>query len=737
MPGVQAFQNTSNTKLTAATNVTYATADTVYPANVGYYNVRTYGAVGDGSTDDTAAIQAAMADALGGLHQPNHGAGSRGSTVYFPSGTYLVSDSLVWATYGHQDAQVTAQIDPERGCVTGLNLLSGGSGYGTSWSGGPSLRFTGGGGSGVDAYTRISNGSVTGVVFGRFNVGSASCAGSGYTSAPKVTVLNWRAYLRFEGQNKDTTFIRLKDHTPAFANANCNVAVGAEKTAREVCPAVIYTASEWATGSGGWGEDAYENDIWNLTVQTGSGNPGAIALDWVDSNRGSVKNVNLVSGDGSGRCGLNVSRSNSSGNGPGYIKNVSITGFDYGIDANAAATEVGLTFEHVNLVGQKVYGVLNGNMPNWFRSVSSNNTVPVFVNQGVGSLTVVDGQFASGDSGTSAILDQSAGHGGLLYLRNVATSGYSSALAAGNAAVSGSTVAEYSSNGVSTLFASAQGSLNLPVEETPEWVDNNFNDWADVSAYGVSPNTWKDVTAGIQAALNSGKPVIYFPYGTYVVSGTLHIPSTVRKIVGSNSGIGGADGAPRVPTFSCESQSGNPVEIRNFTFNTATLGYPTFLNGCSSPLVLANILNARGYGNTSAGTGNLYLEDTALPGLVNVSNQQVWARQLDIEDGVNPHMAYTGGSAWILGYKTEGASSLLSATNSRVEVIGTFHSNNQSVSPLPAYTFTDTPFSLAGFSMYNGWPTVISESRAGVVKTLGNNGAWQGGPGFGLFSGHP
>ncbi len=736
--GGQGFRNMSDGALTAPSNVTYSTADAVYPADVGYYNVRNYGAAGDGSTDDTAAIRAAMSDALGGLHQPNHGPGSRGSTVYFPSGTYLVSDSLVWASYGHHDAQVSAQVDPQRGCVTSLQVVAGGSGYGTSWNGGPSLLFSGGGGSGVDAYTRIANGSVTSIAYGSYNIGTPSCAGHGYASAPTVTVLNWRAYLRFEGQNKDTTFIRLKDHAPHFSNANCNVAM-AGAAAREVCQAVIYTASEIASGSAGLGEDAYTNDIWNLTVQTGSGNPGAIALDWVASNRGSIRNVNLVSGDRQGRCGLNVSRSHGSGNGPGYVKNLSVTGFDYGIDADADATEVGLTFEHINLASQNVYGVWNSGMPNWFRSVSSNNAVPVFLNQGAGSLSVVDGQFANGDSGASAILDQSSGHG-LLYARNVATSGYRSALASGssNAAVDGATIAEYASNGVASLFSSAQSSLNLPIEETPEWVDNNFADWADVTAYGAQPNEWRDVTDGIQAALNSGKPVVFFPYGNYSITRTLHIPSTVRKIMGSNSFLNGVNGQHQNgPVFSCDSQSGNPVEIRNFGLDTATLGYPGVLNNCSSTLVLADILNARGYVNTSAGTGKLFLEDTALPGLVNVSNQQVWARQLDIEDGVNPHMAYTGGKAWILGYKTEGASSLLSATNSQVEVIGAFHSNNQAVSPLPAYTFTNTAFSLAGLSMYNGWPTVVSESRGGVVKNIGSNNAWQGGPGFSLFSGHP
>ncbi len=738
---------------------TYATEDYIYPSDSGYFNVKDepYACYGDGRHDDTACIKAAMDAAM---HVgPTAG---RHATVYFPEGTYLISDTLLWATYGDDNAVVTAKVDASRGCITGFTIANAGSGYSSaSWgvhgesNPGPALYLMGGGGSAAEFYTtRAGDGWVTGIQAGLGNMGSANCAGHGYTSAPKVKVLNWRAYLRFEGQNKANTTIRLTDNNPKFQNANCNVSPHGDNQAAESCNAMIKTASERDGNSIGSGENAYENDIWNLTIDTGSGNPGAIALDWAGSNRASVKNVNIISGEGRGRCGLNVSRGSTGGTGPAYVKNVSIRGFDYGIYANSSAHEVGNTFEYIDLANIHTAGVVNGNMPNWFRQVSANIAAPVFIDQGAGSLLVTDGNFTGGSSNTTAIRAPATSAHGIVFLRNIETSGYAAALAIGsaNTIVPGADISEYAYPAPASQFPSSMTSLNFPnIPNTPEYIDNNLSDWASVGTYGAAcnPNSGKDATSCIQAAMNSGKPVVYFPFGGYWASSTIHIPSSVRVVLGMNSVLQSAmrtgaypnvDGKHRAAycTIQFDGSGSHPVEFRNFGFQQSTQSNTFCYNG-SAPMVLADISGGVNISNTSKGSGTIYLENVAVPN-ANYDlgpKQHVYARQYDIESGTGVHVTTNGGIWWMLGFKSEGAGLLWDVSNATFELLGSFSTTAHGPSASPAFVFKDSDFSLAGVATKaNGWHTAVSEKRGGTTLNAPINGLWSGGIGYGLYSGH-
>jgi hypothetical protein len=717
-----------------------SSGDVVYPSGTaGIYNVRDYGAKGDGVTDDTAAIRAAMAAAFG--------RGSRYNTIYLPNGTYVVSDTLWWAEMGTTPAQVTASVDPSRGCITGFTVLNGGSGYRGTWVS-PNvgaILIYGGGGTGASASVNLSNGSVQSIS------ARNGCTGIGYKSAPTVKVVNWRAWTRMQGQNRNNTIIRLKDNT--FTNSNCSVGMS-DNVARENCRAVLHAASEMEFTNLGGGEAAYYTDIEDLTVDTGNGNAGAIGIDWIGSNVAVVRNVSIR---GTGRAGLNLSRNwNGAGGGPGLVKNVSVNGFDYCVynfhgssSYTNSSYEVGYTMEHLACSQQAVYGVYNVNITLTIRDLQSTNAVPAVVNQEAGNLTLIDSNLSGGNSAYGAILNQGNGRIGQLFARNIVTSGYKSAIQQGSgtgtsagAAVTGSAVSEFLSSGMTSLFPSAATSLNLPIKETPTFVDNNLSDWAIVTNYGAQPNNGSDATAGIQAALNSGKPVIYLPGGTYRISQTLHIPSTVRKIFSSFANIYAGSKNTTWSAFSCEATSGPGVILQKIAFDIGTMLHnPTISSSCKVPFAMVDVFDAVGFANVpGVGTGDVFFENAAVTPHHVFTGINVWARQYDTEGG-GTFVEVNGGAVWVLGRKTEGdPSSGLGYSyvhgGGLYESLGTFHSIHTNLAG-PAYTIDGGSISLGGMAIYPSFSTVIRETRNGTTKTLGNQGNWMGGTGFTLYSGRP
>lgn len=95
--------------------------EVVFPADAGVVDVSKppYNARGDGRTDDTAALQQALAD------HPN-----RGSILYLPRGTYVVSDTLKWP-HGEEDGagEKNTILEGQARDTTILRLKDGCSGF--------------------------------------------------------------------------------------------------------------------------------------------------------------------------------------------------------------------------------------------------------------------------------------------------------------------------------------------------------------------------------------------------------------------------------------------------------------------------------------------------------------------------------------------------------------------------------------------------------------------------------
>ncbi|KAB8334471.1 DUF4347 domain-containing protein [Scytonema tolypothrichoides VB-61278] len=485
--------------------------------------------------------------------------------------------------------------------------------------------------------------------------------------------LNWiGSAVTLQGQGSGNTVIKLKDNASGFDNS------AAPK-------AVIQTPA---------GNTSFRQNIWNLSVNTGKGNVGAIGIDYIANNVGSMRDVTIKSEDGEGFAGLAMDRFAP---GPCLIKNVQIEGFDYGIRVSPA--EYGPTFENITLKNQKVAGINNIEGTLTIRGLKSTNSVPVIKGTNWDNMvTLLDANLQGGASNLSAIETE-----GELYVRNITTSGYQSAIKYKDTVVPGTTLTEYASNTSQLFEDSKQQSLNLPIKETPEYHDNNIANW------GRFEPRWYGDTEGLQPLLNSGKSTIYFPFnyrvnnedknGAYFSYNetVVTVPASVKRIVGFSSvvnGHGNGENGGGIK-FVVEGNSSDPLIIEGF-------GYGVKVEQKSSrPVALKDGL----YQYTSdPGAGDLFLEDVGVGPLQVQPKQNVWARQLNNEyDGTK--IVNNGGNLWILGLKTERKGTVIESKNgANTELLGGFI--------LPVAEFSGEAKSQAAFTSDNSNTSLVYRMRA-------------------------
>ncbi len=456
------------------------------------------------------------------------------------------------------------------------------------------------------------------------------------------------AGLKLVGQSREGVTIRLKDNAEGFGDiANKKPVVAFAKT-----------TSEFNNAPAGF-------KFRNFTVNTGSGNPGAVGVDYYGANTSRLDNVKII---GSGEIGLHIRM----GSAHGYYSNITINGFRYGIKLEGNA-ESHPSIEYVSLSSQRESAIRLEKISVSFRKVYSTNSVNGISLQKVDvyapHLVIVDSYFLGGSAAHSAIqINQ-----GFFFGRNVTVQGYGTTITKdGQAAQASGSIEEYNSEAITAYSSSrvrttAVKSMNLPVEDYPvvAWV-SDFSQWANVDAYGAVGNGTTDDTQAIQDAMNSGRPVVYFPKMNYRM-GTVSIPASVKQVIGGdvsllNSGIKfdvNATASQVLLLKDVQMENGGSIrhsaqrDILLESTSSSSNVYNSDLTGPGSK-VFAN--NVHGFAR-NAGT---------------IEHVSVWARFINCEKaGDFQFNAGVGSSLWIFGLKSEKVYSVFSATDGgKLEVLG-------------------------------------------------------------------
>jgi hypothetical protein len=501
-----------------------------------------------------------------------------------------------------------------------------------------------------------------------------------------------------QGQNATKTVIRLKDGT--FTDPRQ--------------PASIM----WCGGFGS--ADWFHNYVQDITFDVGSGNPGAIGLQFYSNNSGAVRNCRFVASAGSGLVGLDLGHRDM--NGPLLVRNCEVTGFQRGISTSRAVN--GQTFEHITMRGQSQFGFDNEGQAISIRGLRSENVVPAI--RSYGTLCLCDAQFTGRDGANQwpAAINY---NGGRIFLRDIQTTGYSRAV--GDVATpdwfaavritgedkpgsAGPNIDEYCSHTPTSPFPPAPGSLRLPVQEPPEVQADDPQTWANVDSFGADPTGQSDSSTAIQKAMDSGATTVFLP-GFYALESTVVIRGKVRRVVGVGGWIDYLGKAK--PDFRIVDGTAPVVSLEHFAFINGGVEIDT-----KRTVVFRSVADCDLVSTRRAEGGEIYLEDFVTHNL-KLKKQRVWARQLNVENE-GTHIVNERGDLWVLGYKTERGGTLLETRGGgRSEILGGFGYTTTAGKLAPMFvTDNSSVFTFFNEVCYNGDPfaTLIRETRLRNVKTV-------------------
>ena len=528
-----------------------------------------------------------------------------------------------------------------------------------------------------------------------------------YLISDSVGIFNGKAhskdrFINFQGQSEAGAVIRLKDKSSGFSDPkNPKIAIS------------MYSGQ--STG------DAMHAYVRNLTVDIGSGNPGATGLRYISNNSGAIYDLTVRSSDPgkTGAIGLDLSQSQ---NGPAFIKNVTVEGFDTGI---AVKNTFSLVFEHISVTGQKVVGFNNDSGRISMRGFKSRNSVPAFDNGKHGNLTLVDAELLGGAEKEAAIASIST----KLFLRDVKVGGYGTTVKLSKGeGVEGDISEWYPMDSYSLFGKESPKSLGLPIEETLEisW-EEDLSKWVKVEL-GEDK-----LQASIDAAAESGKTTVYFPKtesksDKYIITKPVRVHGSVNRIIGMENILWIDKKLPVGATvFEIEDLKG-PLVIERF-FNILENGgwkglRDRFLieNKSDQPLVLLNFAHGACDLKKPNPGKTLFIEDVVTH-LKLGKDEKCWARQLNPESPEADMVNVDGGQLWLLGLKTEGRATHISATDgAKVELLGgvAYQSwKNQKLDP-PMFIVKDSEASFAvGFYHYNlPFTNIVEETLGGETKLL-------------------
>lgn len=508
-----------------------------------------------------------------------------------------------------------------------------------------------------------------------------------------------------QGQSKDGTILKLADECPGF------------NIPEKPLP-VLLTGTSKGKGK------RDRNGIRNLTVNTGRDNPGCIGIQFLAETQGVIDSVRIACG-GTGPVGLDMGSAGREG--PCLISRLEVDGFDTAISISGNQNSV--TLDGIRLRDQRICGIRNDGLCVFARGLDFKGECLAFRNAGKDSYailidTVCEGTGAAKDADAVTNNEKCS-----MYVRNFKETGYRTAIkndGGTQQSPEGATLAEWTSHPVISLFPSSSKGLGLPVKDAPEVPWDDLADWVSVSQFpatdatmpsakGGKPVKFKDWTAAIQKAIDSGKTTVYFPKEGVQFNGTVHVHGSVRRIIGCEQ----ATGKRGVGTWVIDEGEG-PVIFERFDWSSSEM---IIQNDTARAVIVSSVIG--GDWQIGKNAGNTFFSDVAPDRITIGSGAKVWGRQVTLQEHPDTKIDNSGGTLWIEGLSILGSGAQVD-TNSgaKTEIAGGFlNSNTGKDKNQPCFIVKDASFSASvaeAATKRRPFLNLVEETRGEETKTLRN-----------------
>ncbi len=269
------------------------------------------------------------------------------------------------------------------------------------------------------------------------------------------------------GESAETTVIKLKDNSKGFEKGNNKPVIS------------FVNVPDCMTRK--CSNVCQNNTLEDITIDCGNGNEGAVGFRFMSINSGKIDNVTVI-GNGS-YCGAELATNNTAS-----IVNLKISGFDYGIHTPYSHITV---IDSADLSGNRIAAIKTCGSKLTCKQINSGN-IPTFEFYDAGR-TPEDEQL------------------GVYYLADKAMT------------VTGEL-------GLNKVYYES-----TPIDAADRTVPKNVrssdkNDWVCVDDFGAVADGVTDCTEAIQRAMNSGKEIVIFGTGHYLINDVITIPATVKTV---------------------------------------------------------------------------------------------------------------------------------------------------------------------------------------------------------------